>query len=167
MAVFLVWIAIHAPRAALPLVGSAVALVFWAAVAGGPFGIFPVVGLGGHRRGLLVLSIAIGALPAATGYLTDPIVIIPSLLAAAVLLRSGLVHWPGLADPPGPSAPGASHPRPESSSLSPAADLLVRRAGRIAGRGGTVVARHADVVVPQGARAAGKIVGRLRPAPKR
>ena len=146
-------------------------LVLWAAIAAGPFGIFPVVGLPGHRRGLVLLAVSIGTLPVVTGHLTDPIVIVPSLLAAAVLLRSGLVRWPGLASPAGPSQrPGqdsARDPEVVPVTLPPAAGVLVRRVGRMAGRSGTVVARHADVVVPQGARAAGKIVGRLRPAPKR
>ncbi|GAC1534634.1 MAG: hypothetical protein NVS3B12_15670 [Acidimicrobiales bacterium] len=151
--------------------GSAVALVLWAAVAAGPVGIFPVVGLVGHRRGLVVLAGAIGVLPVMTGHVTDPVVILPCLLAAVVLLRSGLVRWPGLAGPSRTADTSGLHtpaePEVAPASLPPAAGVLVRRAGRVAGRSGSVLARHADIVVPQGARAAGKIVGRLRPAPKR
>lgn len=167
---FLVWIAIHAPAAAAPLLAGAAGLLVWAAIADGPFAVVHVVGLSLHRRGLVILGLGIAALPFVTGRFTELIVVVPCLLAAVVLVRTGLLKLgaPPSADhtrpPTGDAGPGSTEP----SHLPDATRARFRRAGQVAGRAGNVVARQADVAVPRGARAAGKIVGRLRPAaPKR
>ena len=171
------WIAIHVPSAAALLVGAAVVLVTWVVIADGPFGIVHVTGLAVHQRGLLVIGAAILALPVASGHLTDIVVVLPCLLVAALLIRNGLVHWNAAVTGSAPTKPGAaestvSEPmhepaRPAGTALPDGTRVAIRRAGRAAGRAGTVVARHADVAVPTGARAAGKLVGRFRQAPKR
>lgn len=169
-AVFLAWIAIHTPSATAVLALAAAVLLGWVAIADGPLGVAPVVGLEVHRFGLLVLGAGIAGLPFPTGHASDVVVVVSCLLAAALLVRGGLTR---AGEQTGPDAQRS--PRPETpgqtgneQSVTAGKNLLhgvhptIRRAGRAAGRAGTVVARQADVAVPKGARAAGKVAGRLR-----
>ena len=160
------WIAIHTTAAAIPLVTGAVVLVGWAVVARGPLGVVPMVGLRVHRRGLVVVGIVLVALPVLSGHLTDPVAIVPCWLSGIVLGRMGMARWSPRS---AAVADGAGHepPTPAGSDLSNGTRHRIRSAGRATGRAGSVVARQADVAAPIGARAAGKIVGRVRGAPNR
>ena len=172
---FLVWIAIHVPSAGLLLAGASVGLVAWAVIADGPLGIVHLIGLTVHQRGLVVIGAALGVLPVVSGHVTDPVVVLPCLIVAALLVRNGLVRWNAKVTGQGQAgssdaAPGRSRIEPPASTGTTLPDgtrYAIRRAGRATGRAGTVVARHADVAVPAGARAAGKVVGRFRRAPNR
>ena len=177
------WIAIHAPGAGTVLVATAAPLAAWALIADGPFGIFHLTGLAVHRRGLIVLALLVGLAPLFAGRLSDPIVLVPCLLAAAVLLRCGLLRFPAGIEGPlppatgtgdggtavptttGRAAPPAAVTAPAPSRKGPPVTSAVARvAGRAAGRAGKVASRQAETVVPRGARAAGRYLGRRRSA---
>lgn len=149
---------------------AAAILLGWVAIADGPLGVAPVVGLEVHRAGLLVIGAGIAALPFLTGHASDVVVVVSCLLAAALLVRGGLTRGRGRTVPSEPRSPnratagqtGNELPVTSGKDLPHGALTTIRRAGRAAGRAGTVVARQADVAVPKGARAAGKVAGRLR-----
>lgn len=169
-AVFLAWIAIHTPSATAVLAIAAAVLLGWVAIADGPLGVAPVVGVEVHRVGLLVIGVGVGALPFLTRHASDVVVVVSCLLAAALLVRGGLTRARSRTVPDEPRPPSSETPaemRNEQSVISGknpphGVHTTIRRAGRVAGRAGTVVARQADVAVPKGARAAGKVAGRLR-----
>lgn len=164
-AVFLAWIAIHTPSATAVLAIAAAVLLGWVAMADGPLGVAPVVGLEVHRFGLLVIGAGVAALPFVTGHPSDVVVVVSCLLAAALLVRGGLTRSRAGPRSPIPETPGQTaneQPVASGKNLPRGLHTTIRRAGRAAGRAGTVVARQADVAVPKGARAAGKVAGRLR-----
>lgn len=169
-AVFLAWIAIHTPSATAVLAIAAAVLLGWVAIADGPLGVAPVVGLEVHRFGLLVLGAGAAGLPFLTGHASDVVVVVSCLLAAALLVRGGLTRaraWPvpderRLPTSETPGETGNEQSVTSGKNLPHGVHTTIRRAGRAAGRAGTVVARQADVAVPKGARAAGKVAGRLR-----
>ena len=140
---------IHAPARAAILLGAATVILAWAAIADGPVSAVRLVGLRTHRVGLIVIGITVLALPAVTRTLGDLEVLLPCVGAGVVLIRCGLVRWT-----PAPEVRASNGPDPTAE--------LARAAGRTAGRAGRIVTQHADVVVPRGARIAGRLVGRLR-----
>jgi hypothetical protein len=148
--------AIHAPTAGAVLFGAAAALFVWAVIADGPLGAVRVVGFRLHRAGLVALSVVVLALPLLSGHLTDLTLLLPCAAAGLVCLRLALVRW----STAGPAAAraAASPPAQEAGRQ----EVAARAAGRIAGRTGRVVGRQADVMVPRGARIAGRLVARLR-----
>lgn len=167
-AVFLAWVAIHTPSATADLAIAAAVLLGWAAIADGPLGVAPLVSLGVHRGGLIVIGAGVAGLPFLTGHASDVVVVVSCLLAAALLVRGGITRAravPNEQRAPIPGTPGqTANEQPVTSGKNPPYGLhtTLRRAGRAAGRAGTVVARQADAAVPKGARAAGKVAGRLR-----
>jgi len=142
----------HAPGAAPELFGAAALTLGWALIADAPLGIVHLIAPRLHRTGLIALAVALAAIPLATGKLTNLAVLLPCLIAAAVLLRVGLVRWPG------PGAQAAVRP-PDEGSAGPIAG---RKAGRMAGKAGTIAGQTAEVAVPVSARLAGRIIGRSR-----
>ena len=169
-AVFLAWIAIHTPSATAVLAIAAAILLGWVAIADGPLGVAPVVGLEVHRFGLIVIGAGVAGLPFLTGHASDIVVVVSCLLVAALLVRAGLTRARGrdaqseLRSPIPETSGQTASEQPVASGKNPphGVHTTIRRAGRAAGRAGTVVARQADVAVPRGARAAGKVAGRLR-----
>jgi len=177
---------VHAPKAAPGLLVAAGLIGIWVFIADGPLAPIRVIGLGVHRRGLLAVAVAVAVVPFATGQAHSLEVLLPCLGAAVVLFRLGLVRLPSAPPERAPSPPVSdtrSSPIPTSpsapsgmTSLVPAktapvsppepskdpAPGVVHVAGRLAGRAGSMAAHHADVAVPRGARAAGRLVGRFR-----
>ena len=103
----------HAPGVAPQLFASSVAVAAWALVADGALALRGLVGLGVHRRGMLLLAVGLVVLPVASGQITRIELWLPCLLTAAVLTRIGLIRWPELEARPetGPAA-GGRHGRP-------------------------------------------------------
>ena len=161
----------------------------WALIADGPLAPIRMIGLSVHRRGLLLVAVAVAVVPFATGQAHNLEVLLPCLGAAAVLLRLALIRIasppvPDTLTPPGapssalpesPSSPAAITapvPAPAAKAIiggppprtagRPSAAGVARVSGRLAGRAGSMAAQKADVAVPRGARAAGRLVGRFR-----
>jgi hypothetical protein len=171
IALALAWLGFHDPKAAPYLFGAGGLISLWALIADGPLALAHLVGLRVHRIGILVVAVAVAALPFVTGDFHDLVVDGSCLVAAAALARFGLVRWPTVSGPAtGAAAPTAPSPTTESPTTT---ELLGRRAGQVAGRAGTTAGRAGaaagqkvgdkiEVVVPAGARAAGRVAARWR-----
>lgn len=181
----------RAPAVAGLLFGASLAVGGWALLAAGGLGAARLVGLTAHRRGLLVLAGGLILLPLASGNVGHAELDVPCWLAAAVLLRIGLVRWDGLGEPdrevartatPTPAvatpaaapgaAPGATAPPPAGcpaalGAAPPPVARSARVAGRMTARAGTVLGEGAATVLPRAARAAGRAIGRSRHVPPR
>jgi len=174
VAVGLGWIALHAPAAAAALMIAGGVVLAWALVADGPFAVVHVVGLTVHRRALILIGLGIAALPVLIGRITDPLLLVTCGLAAAVLLRCSFFRWPAGVGPAGgdssadaaggrQATPATPDPPPGSGVDPPESHVsVVRRAARMTARTTTLAARQADAAAPKGARAAGRLIGRLR-----
>ena len=77
VALGLVWLAIHAPKSAPGLLTAAGLVGIWALIADGPLAPVRVIGLGVHRRGLLVVAVGVAVVPFATGRAHDLVVLAP------------------------------------------------------------------------------------------
>jgi hypothetical protein len=157
----LVWIALHVPAAAPPLLVAAGLILVWALLADGPVGVVKAVAFRIHRVGLMLMAVLVAALPVVTGRLTDLTVLLPCLGAAAVLLRVGLISTPPR------SRPGSAAAAPAAAVAAAAAPAVARRdlargAGRIAARAERVVNRAAGETLPRQARLVGRVIGRSR-----
>ncbi len=162
----------RAPAVAPELFGASGAVAGWALIASGGLGLCGLVGLRPHRRGLLLLAGALLVLPLATAHVTNADLVVPCVIAGAVLSRVGLVRWPGLGEPSpapataGPRTPGAAAlPGAPGGARPPSRPVGARLAGRLAGRASTVLGREVSVSLPRAARAAGRAAGRARQHP--
>jgi hypothetical protein len=162
----------RAPAVAPELFGAASAIGAWALLGAGALGVHGPVGLGLHRRGLLVLAVGLVVLPLVTGRVTHAELDVPCALAAAVLVRIGVVRWTGIDGEPDPvartttpAAPVVADPPSTAGGL--AAPRATRLAGRLTGRAGTVLGREAASLLPRAARAAGRAAGRALQQPPR
>jgi hypothetical protein len=141
IALGLAWVGFHAPSVAPELLGSAGAIVVWAVIADGPLGVARWVGLPAHRRGLMGLAGIVMVLPFLAGRWSDLALVVPCVAGGAILLRMGLVRWPGITEEP--------------DRLPPPSRL--ERLGRDVGR---ATGREVNVRLPRRARRAGQAVGR-------
>lgn len=155
------WIALHAPSAAPELLGAGGIVLLWAVLADGSFGVARIIGYNLHRRTLVVIGVGIGLLPVVTGNLASLEVSIPCFGAAVVLLRLGLVRAATVEAPPSVAA------TPPVAGRTDGPPSVMRRAGRITDRTGTMAADKVDVAASRWARAAGRVAGRHRPPASR
>jgi hypothetical protein len=117
----------HAPGVAPQLFGSSVAVGAWALCADGALGLRGLVGLGVHRRGMLLLAAGLIALPVASGQVTRVELWLPCLLTAAVLGRIGLIRWPELEAPATLAIPPETRTRPVVASRPETTPVVASR----------------------------------------
>jgi len=113
------------------------------------------VGLALHRRVLMAVGAAVAIVPFVSGRWSDVAVVVPCLAAAAVLIRIGLVRWPGLTTG-SPPRPGPSTSPARSAVPAPGPSRL----GRVGREAGRVAGREIHIRLPRRARNAGRTVGR-------
>jgi hypothetical protein len=164
--------ATRAPAVAPELFGASLALGAWALLAAGALGVRGPVGLRVHRRGLLVLAAGLVVLALARPRAD---LIVPCVLAAAVLFRVGLVRWGALDREPDRSALEAQAPAhpvalpaalvARAAAVAPTTPRTARVAGRLTARAGTVLGQEASSALPRAARAVGRVAGRARQPP--
>jgi hypothetical protein len=121
----------------------------WAILADGPVGVARLVGLALHRRVLVAVGAAVAIVPFVTGRWSDLAVVVPCLAGGAVLIRVGLVRWPGLT---AGSSPTPAPPPPPATGPS--------RLGRVGRELGRATGRELHIRLPRRARSAGRTVGR-------
>jgi hypothetical protein len=168
LAIGLAWMGFHAPAVAPQLFAASIAVGLWALVADGALALRGVVGLGLHRRGVLVLAACIALTPLAGGRVDRLELLVPCLVVAAVLGRVGLIRWDGLGSAGAGSAVGSVG---AGSPVGFAGDRTAGRPGarvfgRATGRAGTIIGRDAAVAIPRAARAAGRVAGRASRRPE-
>ncbi len=165
----------RAPAVAALLFGASLAVAAWALLAAGALGVYGPIGLTVHRRGLLLIGAGLVLLPLVTGRVRHPELDVPCWLAAAVLVRIGMVRWGGLEEPDRAAVPAATPTatatatptavprtgRARGGNRAPAPQAA-RVAGRLTGRAGTVLGREAAAALPRAARAAGRAIGHTR-----
>jgi len=109
----------HAPGVAPQLFASSVAVAAWALLADGALALRGLIGLGVHRRGMLLLAAGLIVLPVASGQVTRIELWVPCLLAAAVLSRVGLIRWPGLEARPETPLSAPTQPKTSPTLAAP------------------------------------------------
>jgi hypothetical protein len=122
---------LHAPGVAAQLFASSVAVAAWALLADGAFGLRGLVGLGVHRRGMLILATGLIVLPVASGQVTQVELWLPCVLSAAVLGRIGLLRWPALEASPTLASPPKTKSGPMPASPPETAPLLASETARV------------------------------------